>query len=269
MSEASRDVNASFDAQAGSFQRRLRATGATLDADQQATQQRNTGLSRALADVSAQNLAAYDAATPAVDSRQPCSDGRYVMARGVGATLQSLGQGVQQDAMSTLGAAAEQETVATHAEPAARAATESRASATGTTLGARGFAAGTMLTSRRRCACRVCQWACGHGGWRVDWRHRWRNRRRSFRLRNDDGPCRTWTRRRAGRGCLPAMGWRATPTKTNRPRSGKPSRMPTVRAPTSAPTKPLQARERALGTHALNRAASTATAGRGPSGSSD
>ena len=48
MSEASRDVNASFDAQAGSLQRRLRATGATLDADQQATQQRNTGLSRAL-----------------------------------------------------------------------------------------------------------------------------------------------------------------------------------------------------------------------------
>lgn len=32
------------------------------------------------------------------------------MARGVGATLQTLGQGVQQDAMSTLGAAAEQET---------------------------------------------------------------------------------------------------------------------------------------------------------------
>ena len=31
------------------------------------------------------------------------------MARGVGATLQSLGQGVQQDAMSTLSAAAEQE----------------------------------------------------------------------------------------------------------------------------------------------------------------
>lgn len=31
------------------------------------------------------------------------------MARGVGATLQSLGQGVQQDAMNTLGAAAEQE----------------------------------------------------------------------------------------------------------------------------------------------------------------
>lgn len=31
------------------------------------------------------------------------------MARGVGATLQSLGQGVQQDAMGTLGAAAEQE----------------------------------------------------------------------------------------------------------------------------------------------------------------
>lgn len=31
------------------------------------------------------------------------------MARGVGATLQSLGQGVQQDAMNSLGAAAEQE----------------------------------------------------------------------------------------------------------------------------------------------------------------
>lgn len=31
------------------------------------------------------------------------------MARGVGATLQTLGQSVQQDAMSTLGAAAEQE----------------------------------------------------------------------------------------------------------------------------------------------------------------
>ena len=59
MSEASRDVNASFDAQEGAFNRRLRATGATLDADQQAVRQRNTGLSRALADVNAQNVAGY------------------------------------------------------------------------------------------------------------------------------------------------------------------------------------------------------------------
>ena len=59
MSEASRDVNASFDAQEGTFNRRLRATGAALDNDQQAVRQRNTGLSRALADVNAQNVAGY------------------------------------------------------------------------------------------------------------------------------------------------------------------------------------------------------------------
>jgi len=59
MSDASRDINASFDAQEGSFQRRMRAMGGTLDADQQATRQRNTGLSRALADVNAQNVAGY------------------------------------------------------------------------------------------------------------------------------------------------------------------------------------------------------------------
>lgn len=59
MSEASRDVNFSFDAQQGSFDRRMRAMGATLDNDQQAVRQRNTGLSRALADVNAQNVAGY------------------------------------------------------------------------------------------------------------------------------------------------------------------------------------------------------------------
>ena len=59
MSNASRDVNASFDAQEGTLDRRMRAMGATLDPDQQATRQRNTGLSRALADVNAQNVAGY------------------------------------------------------------------------------------------------------------------------------------------------------------------------------------------------------------------
>ena len=59
MAEASRDVNFSFDAQQGSLDRRMRAMGVTPDNDQQAVQKRNTGLSRALADVNAQNVAGY------------------------------------------------------------------------------------------------------------------------------------------------------------------------------------------------------------------
>jgi len=59
MAEASRDVNASFDAQEGAFQRRMRGLGVTLDADQQQARQRQTGLTRALADVNAQNAAGY------------------------------------------------------------------------------------------------------------------------------------------------------------------------------------------------------------------
>jgi len=59
MAEASRDVNFSFDAQEGAFQRRMRGLGVTLDADQQQARQRQTGLTRALADVNAQNAAGY------------------------------------------------------------------------------------------------------------------------------------------------------------------------------------------------------------------
>lgn len=57
MTNASADVNASFDQQEGATQRRLRGLGVTLDADQQAAQKRQFGLSRALADVGAQNTA--------------------------------------------------------------------------------------------------------------------------------------------------------------------------------------------------------------------
>jgi len=57
MTNASADVNASFNQQEGAVQRRLRGLGVTLDADQQAAQKRQFGLSRALADVGAQNMA--------------------------------------------------------------------------------------------------------------------------------------------------------------------------------------------------------------------
>ena len=57
MTNASADVNASFDQQEGATQRRLRGLGVTLDADQQAAQKRQFGLSRALADAGAQNTA--------------------------------------------------------------------------------------------------------------------------------------------------------------------------------------------------------------------
>lgn len=58
MAEASRDVNASYDAQAGATQRRLRGLGVNLTPEQQGAQQRSMGLSRSLADVGAQNTAA-------------------------------------------------------------------------------------------------------------------------------------------------------------------------------------------------------------------
>ena len=55
--DASRDVNASFDAQAGALQRRMQGLGVTLDPDQQVAQKRQFGLARSLADVGGQNLA--------------------------------------------------------------------------------------------------------------------------------------------------------------------------------------------------------------------
>lgn len=58
MTEASRDVNASYDAQAGATQRRLKGLGVSLTPEQQGAQQRSMGLSRSLADVGAQNTAA-------------------------------------------------------------------------------------------------------------------------------------------------------------------------------------------------------------------
>lgn len=57
MAEASTRVNAAFDAQQGATDRRLRGLGVTLDADEQAAQQKSYGLARSLTDVGAQNLA--------------------------------------------------------------------------------------------------------------------------------------------------------------------------------------------------------------------
>jgi hypothetical protein len=55
MSEASQDVNQSFDRMAGITNQRVASLGLTLDADEQAAQTRSTGLARSLADVGAQN----------------------------------------------------------------------------------------------------------------------------------------------------------------------------------------------------------------------
>lgn len=57
MVNASQGVNAAFDAQEGSTQRRLRGLGVTLSPEEQAAQKRSFGLSRSLADVGAQNTA--------------------------------------------------------------------------------------------------------------------------------------------------------------------------------------------------------------------
>lgn len=57
MNEASQNVNQAFDAQAGATERRFRGLGLQLTPEQQAAQQRATGLSRSLADVQAQNVA--------------------------------------------------------------------------------------------------------------------------------------------------------------------------------------------------------------------
>jgi len=56
MQQASTNVTQSFDAQQASTQRRLKGLGVTLSPDEQAAQQRSFGLSKALADVQAQNL---------------------------------------------------------------------------------------------------------------------------------------------------------------------------------------------------------------------
>ena len=53
---ASADVGASFDAQKGATQRRLKGLGLTLDADEQQAADRSYGLARSLADVTAQNV---------------------------------------------------------------------------------------------------------------------------------------------------------------------------------------------------------------------
>lgn len=57
MAEASRDVNAAYDAQVGATERRLSGLGVSLSPDEQAAQQRSFGLSKSLADVGAQNVA--------------------------------------------------------------------------------------------------------------------------------------------------------------------------------------------------------------------
>lgn len=56
MAQASTNVNEAFDAQQASTARRLKGLGVTLSPDEQAAQQRSFGLSKALADVQAQNL---------------------------------------------------------------------------------------------------------------------------------------------------------------------------------------------------------------------
>jgi hypothetical protein len=54
---ASQNVDRAFTAQEGSTDRQLRGMGVTLDADQRAAQIRETGISKALADVHAQSTA--------------------------------------------------------------------------------------------------------------------------------------------------------------------------------------------------------------------
>ena len=54
---ASQDVTQAFDAQQGATQRRLKGLGLTLDADEQQAADRSYGLTRSLADVTAQNVA--------------------------------------------------------------------------------------------------------------------------------------------------------------------------------------------------------------------
>lgn len=56
-SEASSDVNAAYDAQAGQTQRRMQGMGVQATPEQQKAIERQTGLSRAIADVNAQNVA--------------------------------------------------------------------------------------------------------------------------------------------------------------------------------------------------------------------
>ena len=57
MSEASTAVDQQFTAQQGATQRRLKGMGLSLDADEQKAADRSYGLSKSLADVTAQNLA--------------------------------------------------------------------------------------------------------------------------------------------------------------------------------------------------------------------
>lgn len=54
---ASADVQAAYAAQQGATQRKLQGLGVTLSPEEQAASQRQTGLSQALADVNAQNVA--------------------------------------------------------------------------------------------------------------------------------------------------------------------------------------------------------------------
>lgn len=57
MSQASENVQSAFQAQEGATARRLRGLGVSLSPEEQAAQTRSFGLSRALADVQAQNVA--------------------------------------------------------------------------------------------------------------------------------------------------------------------------------------------------------------------
>lgn len=57
MSEASTNINQSFDAQSASTDRRLRGLGIQLSPEEQAARKRSEGLTRSLADVGAQNTA--------------------------------------------------------------------------------------------------------------------------------------------------------------------------------------------------------------------
>ena len=57
MAGASKDVNSAFDAQQGATQRHIQGLGASLSPDEQAAQQKSSGLTRSLADVQGQNTA--------------------------------------------------------------------------------------------------------------------------------------------------------------------------------------------------------------------
>ena len=136
-----------------------------------------TPASAALADVSAQNPPGTRHGS--ASSRFPAtpSGWRYVMAHGVGATLQSLGKGCSRTMSTPRRSSRAGKAVA--ACRTSRSEQQQKAGRGNSAPRSARLAVSppSINNCRRRCA-RVCQWACGHGGWRFDRRHCWRHLRR-------------------------------------------------------------------------------------------